>query len=414
MNSDFMQQQGELLARARVSTEPDDARADPEGLPADLRPRCRPTPRLPAGMAYVSQEPMRAYEERKAEAAKTELAAASGAGGKAATAPDQGPVRGQDGRRRRRGDDRRRDDGRRRAGRGRQKRRRREAAARHDVGPVPEDAAQLERISSVRRTERDHVRTHCAIQHRVIGDPAQSHDATRCAASATASACWPLPAWSASRSRPRLRRLGQQGARGARKARTIRPRAKRVIFLFMNGGLSQVDSFDPKPMLDKYHGQPLPGGSRRHRAQDRRADAVAVHLQEVRPERHRGQRAVPACRRVRRRHLRHPLDVHRHPESRAVDADDEHRPHAGRPAVDRIVAHLRAGHRQQEPARLRRALSRRADHGRAAAVEQRVPAGRAPGHVSSPSKTGAGRTRSSARTSIRRSWSPTSTTRSSR
>jgi hypothetical protein len=34
-----------------------------------------------------------------------------------------------------------------------------------------------------------------------------------------------------------------------------------VIFLFMNGGLSQVDSFDPKPMLDKYHGQPLPGGT---------------------------------------------------------------------------------------------------------------------------------------------------------
>jgi hypothetical protein len=38
-------------------------------------------------------------------------------------------------------------------------------------------------------------------------------------------------------------------------------RAKRVIFLFMNGGLSQVDSFDPKPALDKYHGQPLPGGT---------------------------------------------------------------------------------------------------------------------------------------------------------
>lgn len=37
-------------------------------------------------------------------------------------------------------------------------------------------------------------------------------------------------------------------------------RAKHVIFLFMNGGLSQVDSFDPKPMLDKYDGQPLPGG----------------------------------------------------------------------------------------------------------------------------------------------------------
>jgi hypothetical protein len=37
-------------------------------------------------------------------------------------------------------------------------------------------------------------------------------------------------------------------------------RAKHVIFLFMNGGLSQVDSFDPKPALDKFHGQPLPGG----------------------------------------------------------------------------------------------------------------------------------------------------------
>jgi hypothetical protein len=32
-----------------------------------------------------------------------------------------------------------------------------------------------------------------------------------------------------------------------------------VIFLFMNGGLSQVDSFDPKPALEKYDGQPMPG-----------------------------------------------------------------------------------------------------------------------------------------------------------
>src|SRR5271165_1761147 len=37
-------------------------------------------------------------------------------------------------------------------------------------------------------------------------------------------------------------------------------RVKRVIFLFMNGGLSSVDSFDPKPALEKYDGQPLPGG----------------------------------------------------------------------------------------------------------------------------------------------------------
>ncbi|MFM8172132.1 MAG: DUF1501 domain-containing protein, partial [Pirellulaceae bacterium] len=33
------------------------------------------------------------------------------------------------------------------------------------------------------------------------------------------------------------------------------PRAKRVIFLFMQGGVSQVDSFDHKPLLAKHHGQ---------------------------------------------------------------------------------------------------------------------------------------------------------------
>ena len=35
-------------------------------------------------------------------------------------------------------------------------------------------------------------------------------------------------------------------------------KAKRVIHLFMNGGPSQVDTFDPKPALTKYHGKPLP------------------------------------------------------------------------------------------------------------------------------------------------------------
>src|ERR1043165_5499569 len=36
------------------------------------------------------------------------------------------------------------------------------------------------------------------------------------------------------------------------------PKAKRVIFLFMAGGPSHLDLFDPKPLLQKYHGQPLP------------------------------------------------------------------------------------------------------------------------------------------------------------
>ncbi len=36
------------------------------------------------------------------------------------------------------------------------------------------------------------------------------------------------------------------------------PRAKRILFLFMKGGPSQVDTFDYKPRLQKDHGQPLP------------------------------------------------------------------------------------------------------------------------------------------------------------
>src|SRR5215831_2863172 len=35
-------------------------------------------------------------------------------------------------------------------------------------------------------------------------------------------------------------------------------KAKRVIHLFMNGGPSHVDTFDPKPMLARYAGKPLP------------------------------------------------------------------------------------------------------------------------------------------------------------
>jgi hypothetical protein len=36
------------------------------------------------------------------------------------------------------------------------------------------------------------------------------------------------------------------------------PKAKNVIFMFMEGGPSQIDLFDPKPELQKWHGQPLP------------------------------------------------------------------------------------------------------------------------------------------------------------
>src|SRR5258708_21660594 len=40
------------------------------------------------------------------------------------------------------------------------------------------------------------------------------------------------------------------------RAAHFEPRAKAVIHLFMNGGPSQMDLFDPKPVLDKHHGEP--------------------------------------------------------------------------------------------------------------------------------------------------------------
>ncbi len=36
------------------------------------------------------------------------------------------------------------------------------------------------------------------------------------------------------------------------------PTAKHVIFLFMEGGPSHMDLFDPKPLLDKLAGQRMP------------------------------------------------------------------------------------------------------------------------------------------------------------
>src|SRR5688500_2255652 len=48
------------------------------------------------------------------------------------------------------------------------------------------------------------------------------------------------------------------GTTGASPAPHFAPRAKRIIFLFLNGGPSHVDTFDPKPALAKYEGQQPP------------------------------------------------------------------------------------------------------------------------------------------------------------
>src|SRR6186713_1300129 len=47
--------------------------------------------------------------------------------------------------------------------------------------------------------------------------------------------------------------------RNATEGVPYRIKAKHCIFLFMNGAPSQVDTFDPKPALEKHNGQPYQG-----------------------------------------------------------------------------------------------------------------------------------------------------------
>lgn len=65
------------------------------------------------------------------------------------------------------------------------------------------------------------------------------------------------------------------------------PRAKRMIWLFMHGGPSQVDLFDYKPELIRYAGQPLPESF--GEVMTRRKVATNPLLAPIKPFRPRGQ-----------------------------------------------------------------------------------------------------------------------------
>ena len=60
------------------------------------------------------------------------------------------------------------------------------------------------------------------------------------------------------------------------------PRARNVIFLFMDGGVSHVDTFDPKPELTKRDGQISTKGNQK-------VGEEPVGICTARPERHPGQ-----------------------------------------------------------------------------------------------------------------------------
>ena len=58
-------------------------------------------------------------------------------------------------------------------------------------------------------------------------------------------------------------KLGTPSSPAAAKPPLLPARAKRVIFLFMKGGPSHLDTFDPKPLLDRDDGKPFPGAKPR-------------------------------------------------------------------------------------------------------------------------------------------------------
>src|SRR5215510_15737875 len=67
----------------------------------------------------------------------------------------------------------------------------------------------------------------------------------------------------------------------APKAPHFPAKAKNVIFLFLNGGMSQVDTFDPKPMLTRHDNEPMPGAKIKTDSASRQSDAFALQFQKV-------------------------------------------------------------------------------------------------------------------------------------
>ncbi|MFM9068536.1 MAG: DUF1501 domain-containing protein [Planctomycetota bacterium] len=60
--------------------------------------------------------------------------------------------------------------------------------------------------------------------------------------------------------RPRDGAAAEAGGAAQTESRLPRAKAKQVICLFQHGGPSQMDLFDPNPLLQKHHGKPYPGG----------------------------------------------------------------------------------------------------------------------------------------------------------
>ena len=175
-----------------------------------------------------------------------------------------------------------------------------------------------------------------------------SRRALRCAQPPAASA---ISAWRTAGSK--LAERGKRQSAGAESA-ALRAQAKRVIFLFMHGGPSSIDTFDPKARLTRDHGKPLRSSGRWRSPKS----APGPLMKSPWEFKQYGQSGIPVSdlfphvRDVRRRSVRDPLDGRRRRGSRRGAAADLHRHEHVHAAEHGLVGRLRAGHREPESAGL--------------------------------------------------------------
>ena len=214
----------------------------------------------------------------------------------------------------------------------------------------------------------------------------------RCsAASAWASAASRSPTWSNPARRCSRRSDGQDRGVLGGQLHHSRRRPKRVIYLFMAGGPSQIETFDYKPVLAQRNGEQLPDSVR----QGQRLTGMSGNQSSLPLAGSQfgfGQHGsngtwvcdlLPQTAQDRRRPLHRPLDVHRRDQPRPGDHVLPDRLADRGAAEHGVVDSLRPRQRQREPAGVRRPHHAGQSGSAAvfAALGQRVPSGAAPGRA---------------------------------
>ena len=129
------------------------------------------------------------------------------------------------------------------------------------------------------------------------------------------------------------------------------PRAKRVIFIFMQGGPSHVDTFDFKPELIKRNGQEIDFTGVRFgtfgQKQTKTAQTALV-IQAARAMRSASVGTFPAHGKACRQDVHDSLDAHRRRRARAKHIVPAHRGNEPGPAIGRQLDHLWIGYAESK------------------------------------------------------------------